>query len=427
MSSHTGSTDDELWRSLQKIIDTVPLEVNRAILLAYLQERAANGMKPATLGIDANAIRAFMLHLGEKRVDSATRIDVIAYLNTANKVRRWVNKKKDGTETVTEKPERLSARTINKRKEILKPFFKWLRQTTDDPPEIKGLKSRKHADDEMPADSLITREDLALMLQAAQDLADKAKIAVLYDSGLRASEFSALNVGSVAWDQWGATITLPKGAAGLKTGTRRVRIFESVPYLHAWYESHPMKNDPKAPLFLCRSNNRSEHQRLTSNALWYFVSRTAKKAGLKKDVWPHLFRHSAATERARLGWNEGQMRAFFGWSKGSDMPSLYVHLAGRDYEDAELERRGLKSKDERGASALIGLKCGRCGVDNPLTNLFCGVCRSPIAPEAEAAIEEQRRAEMAEIVKKQVEEKVAEELAKRAQVRDEHERGGARA
>jgi site-specific recombinase XerD len=222
-----------------------------------------------------------------------------------------VNKKKDGTETVTEKPERLSARTINKRKEILKPFFKWLRQTSDNPPEIKGLKSRKGADDEMPIDSLLTRADLAALLQACPDLGDKAKIAVLYDSGLRAGEFCALNIGSVAWDQYGATITLPKGAPGLKTGARRVRIFESVPFLHAWFEAHPQKTDPRAPLFLCRSNNRAEDQRLTANALWYFVSKTAARAGLKKDVWPHLFRHTAATDRARLGWNEGQMRAFF--------------------------------------------------------------------------------------------------------------------
>jgi hypothetical protein len=63
MSSHTGQPDDDLWDSLNRIISTVPLEVNRAVLLAYLQERAANGMKPATLGIDANAIRAFMIHL----------------------------------------------------------------------------------------------------------------------------------------------------------------------------------------------------------------------------------------------------------------------------------------------------------------------------------------------------------------------------
>ena len=110
----------------------------------------------------------------------------------------------------------------------MKPFFKWLRQTTDDPPEIKGLKSKKGSDDDIPADQLISREDLALLLQALPDAQDKAKVAVLYDSGLRASEFCALNVGSVVFDKYGAVITLPKGAPGLKTGARRVRVFGSL-------------------------------------------------------------------------------------------------------------------------------------------------------------------------------------------------------
>lgn len=410
MSSHTGNTDDELWDSLNRIIETVPLEENRAILLRYLQERAANGMKPATLGIDANAVRAFMLHLDKKCVEQATRQDVVGYLNTAKKIRRWVNRKKDGTETVTEKPERLSPRTINKRKEILKPFFKWLRQTTDDPPEIKGLKNKKGGDEDMPVDELISRDDLAALIQALPEVQDKAKVAILYDSGLRASEFCALNVGSVVFDPYGAVITLPKGAPGLKTGSRRVRVFESVPFLHAWFELHPRKKDPRAPLWLTMSNNSTEGSRLKANSLWYFVVKAAEKADLKKDVWPHLFRHSAATERARLGWNEGQMRAFFGWSKGSDMPSLYVHLAGRDYEDAELERRGLKGRDEKGASALLPLKCGRCGTENPLTSVFCASCRQPVSPEAEAAIDKQRQAEIEVIARKMVEEKLKEQM-----------------
>jgi integrase/recombinase XerD len=57
-------------------------------------------------------------------------------------------------------------------------------------------------------------------------------------------------------------------------------------------------------------------------------SAPAKIAKLPKELHPHLFRHTAATERARLGWNEAQMRAYFGWSKSTDMPSRYVHLAG---------------------------------------------------------------------------------------------------
>lgn len=418
MSSHQNLPEDALWASLNKILATIPLEENREVLLHYLQERAANGVKPATLGIDANCLRSFMVHLDQKHVEKTERKDVIAYLNNARNLRKWCSTRKDGTETVTEKPIRLSASTINKRKEIVKLFFKWLRQTDEYPPEVKGLKSKKDDGDSIPVDQLITRDDLAALLQAHADTQEKARIAVLYDSGLRASEFCALNIGSVVFDQYGAVLTLPKGAPGLKTGSRRVRLFESVPYLHAWYEAHPNKKDPKAALWVSRSH-RAPGVRLTANALWHFISTAGGKAVLAKELWPHLFRHTAATERARMGWNEGQMRAFFGWAKGSDMPSLYVHLAGMDYENVELERRGLKSKDERAASALLPLTCRKCETKNPLTSVFCANCKHPISPEAEEALEKQRQDEIEAITRRMVEEKLKEQLAGAVRAREE--------
>jgi integrase/recombinase XerD len=33
---------------------------------------------------------------------------------------------------------------------------------------------------------------------------------------------------------------------------------------------------------------------------------------------------------------EAQMKIYFGWSEGSDVPSVYVHLNGRDVEEALL-------------------------------------------------------------------------------------------
>lgn len=400
MSSLSGASDDTLWRTLHKILDTIPTPHNRDVILRYLQERKANGMKAATLGVDANALRAFCVFLGQKEIEASTRADVIGYVNYAKNIRRWCNGRKDGSATVTEREERLSDSTLQKRKEIIKPFFRWLRGMEPYegyPPEVKSLKSKKGGGDVIPADELVTKEDLRALIQASPDAQDKARLAVLYESGLRAGEFCALNVGSVVFDEFGAVLTLPKGAPGLKTGARRIRLFDSVAYLHAWYEANPKKEDPKAPLF--HSNGRRcPGIRLSNGALWVFCKRTTKKAGIKKHVHPHLFRHSAATERARLGWNEGQMRAFFGWAKDSDMPSVYVHLAGMDYENVEIERRGLRGKDEVAGPALRPLKCRQCGLENVPTTLFCTGCRKPVSPDAEAALDRKKQEEIKDAV-----------------------------
>jgi integrase/recombinase XerD len=42
---------------------------------------------------------------------------------------------------------------------------------------------------------------------------------------------------------------------------------------------------------------------------------------------------------------EAQMNAYFDWIQGSDMPGIYVHLSGRDIDDAVLKANGIIEKD----------------------------------------------------------------------------------
>jgi integrase/recombinase XerD len=74
------------------------------------------------------------------------------------------------------------------------------------------------------------------------------------------------------------------------------------------------------------------------------LNKLAKKAGINKKIHPHLFRHSRATYMANY-LTEAQMNMYFGWVQGSNMPSIYVHLSGRDIDDAVLKANGIIEKD----------------------------------------------------------------------------------
>ena len=203
----------------------------------------------------------------------------------------------------------------------------------------------------------------------------------------------SVQFGELEGGVWSAVLTLPKGVQGLKTDARRIRVFDSVDYLKAWLNEHPFREDRNAALWFTMSH-RAPFARLTANALLTWTYRAGKRAGLKKDTNPHIWRHSAATERAKLGWNEAQMRAFFGWTRNSDMPSVYTHLAGLDCDEMEMERRGLKLAGKHSGPALSPLVCLYCSHRNPHTALFCQKCRRPITPEAEKAIEQKREDEV---------------------------------
>jgi len=62
------------------------------------------------------------------------------------------------------------------------------------------------------------------------------------------------------------------------------------------------------------------------------LKKTAVKAGIKKHIYPHLFRHSAATRDARY-LTESELRLKYGWSGDSQMAQVYVHLSDADLDN----------------------------------------------------------------------------------------------
>ncbi|MFA5861436.1 MAG: hypothetical protein WDA16_07045 [Candidatus Thermoplasmatota archaeon] len=80
MSTASVYDDDKFWQAVQRILSDVPVEGDREVILRYIQERRANGIKPSTLVGDASALRGFCLHSGQKRLEEVTRQDVMMAL-----------------------------------------------------------------------------------------------------------------------------------------------------------------------------------------------------------------------------------------------------------------------------------------------------------------------------------------------------------
>lgn len=72
------------------------------------------------------------------------------------------------------------------------------------------------------------------MLGVCDNQRDRALIFTLYESGLRASELLSLKIKNIQFDRYGAVIILPRRGRknGLKTGQRRIRLFDSMPQIY---------------------------------------------------------------------------------------------------------------------------------------------------------------------------------------------------
>lgn len=246
----------------------------------------------------------------------------------------------------------------------LRKFYKWLRDTEDFPEEVKWIKStgRRGKRIELPED-MLSEEDIKKLLNFADNPRDKAFISIIYESGCRIGEMLFLRIKHVKFDKYGAQLLVDG-----KTGFRRVRIIASVPFLMEWLNKHPKKEEPESPLWITRN-----YTQINYAAIRKRLKVIAKKAGIKKRMNPHNFRHSRATYLANH-LTEAQMKEFFGWVQASDMAAIYVHLSGRDVDGALLKVYGLEDKEEKEETQLNPKTCPRCQEINQFSNKFCNKC-----------------------------------------------------
>lgn len=212
-------------------------------------------------------------------------------------------------------------------KVTIKKFYKWLRNGEDYPKEVKWIKaSIRNGNHKLP-EELLTEEDIRKLIDSAEHIRDKALISVLYESGCRIGELVFLRVKHIQFDDFGAQIIVDG-----KTGMRRIRLISSSPYLSNWIQNHPLKDEPESYIWIT-IGTKNKYNLMKYETINKLLRKIAKKAGIKKKVNPHSFRHSRATFLAKH-LTEAQMKEYFGWVQSSKMASVYVHLCGRDVDDA---------------------------------------------------------------------------------------------
>lgn len=270
--------------------------------------------------------------------------------------------------------------SINTRRDFkttLRKFYRWLKKTEQNPEEVAWITlGRKPPRIILPEDSL-TENDVASLIRACPNLRDKAFISLLYESGCRIGELLTLKIKHIAFDGGFARISVSG-----KTGWRRLLLISSVPFLSDWLNVHPYSDNPEAMVWIC--NGRDVGLGYTRSKK--IVVAAARRAYIKKKVNPHSFRHSSATHLAKF-LTEAQMKEYFGWSQSSDMPSVYVHLSGRDVDNALLKSYGLVSDRAEENGIFNPKRCPRCGHQNPAMNRFCTRCRMPLSEEERELIQ----------------------------------------
>jgi len=299
---------------------------------------------------------------------------------TINDIKRYVS--------IINSNDKYSIWTKSDYKKIFKRFFKWLKgfeNTKEYPEEVKWINANvKRSEKQLPAEGdLLSNEDIQKIISIAEHPRNKALVSVLYESGCRIGEIATLQLKNIKIDKYGIVLTVYG-----KTGSRKIRIISSTPYLMTWIDNHPLKDNKESYVWI-NYGSTNHHKPMRYTTIRMLLQKLFKKAGINKKCNPHIFRHSRATFMANH-LTEFQMNQYFGWIQGSDMPSTYVHLSGKNIDNSILKMNGIKVSENRKEAKIQPKICPKCKAINTYNSKFCNRCAGILDVETAMEIEKKR-------------------------------------
>jgi len=266
----------------------------------------------------------------------------------------------------------LSEETKRSFKIMVRKFYKFIRGVEGKgkyPPEVDWFTVALSNGKKKLPEELLTNEEMESIIRKCLNERDRAFVAILCESGARIGEIFNLKIKHVSFEQYGARLTLSG-----KTGMRKILVIGSCPYIQIWLNHHPDNENGNAYLWAKSNGEPVSYTRMTA-----IIKKAAERAGIKKRVNPHSFRHSRATLMASI-MKEAGMKQYFGWTQASKMAAIYVHMNGQETDDAILSAHGIK-KEKQEKPLMLDKTCLRCGTKNGFSYKICYNCGLPLDEE----------------------------------------------
>lgn len=332
---------------------------NKETLLKYYKKMCNENISSARIHNVLGVIARLLEDLG-KNFEDATRDDIeelVAKINSKN----------------------IGPITRQDYLKKLKQLDKWINGGEECSEKTKWIKTglgKKHS--KLPS-QLITPKEAEALINATDNVRDRALIHLLWESGARIGEILNCKIHSISFEKTEARIRL-KG----KVGERQILLLESVHDLKEYLKTRQNANQ-NDPLFT-QIGTRNKGAPMTHQAIGELVKDLAKKTEIKKRIYAYLFRHSRASYIASQGLNEAQMCMIFGWTIGSKQPATYIHLSGAQVENAYKKLYGIEQKENQQKMT----KCQICGEINPANQHTCHNCYNPLTIQGALKIKQEK-------------------------------------
>jgi integrase/recombinase XerD len=167
---------------------------------------------------------------------------------------------------------------------------------------------------------VMSQEEVAKVIDAANNLLQRTILMMLYATGVRRSELVRMQVADVDSERMVIHVRNGKGGHDRDIPLSE-KLLEGLRQYWKWMK-------PKTWLFpglaKCGRIDRPMHDKI----VWWSVNQAVQRAGLQKRITPHTFRHSFATHLLEGGADLRTIQILLGHAKLKDTV-VYLHLSRR--------------------------------------------------------------------------------------------------
>jgi integrase/recombinase XerD len=191
-------------------------------------------------------------------------------------------------------------------------YFKNTHNKDIDLSYVEGLRGSKH----LP--TVLSREEIRLILDAINNIKHRTMIALMYSSGLRLSELLSLKVGDIDINDMNIHVKEGKGRKD------RITIFSEK--IREDVNRFMHGKGPDEYLFLSTGKDaRGNFHSLSGRTLQKVLESALKRAGINKKATPHDLRHSFATHLLENGISLRHIQQLLG-HKNISTTSIYTKV-----------------------------------------------------------------------------------------------------
>ena len=165
--------------------------------------------------------------------------------------------------------------------------------------------------------NILSREDVARLIDASSGLFERTLLMVLYGTGMRRSEVARLKIADIDSQRMVIHVVNGKG--------RKDRDLPLSPMLLETLRAYWRWLKPRTYLFPSRMHRDCE-QPITDKIVWRACTEAAKRASIRTRVTPHLIRHSWATHLLEAGTDLRIIQLLLG-HEDLEVTARYLHLS----------------------------------------------------------------------------------------------------